>query len=174
MDLRTWWTTTNAAREASQAQQALAESRHGARVVFILIVGGIERVQDNDLRDGCLRRREEVLHPLRCAEQMAGGACIDEQVLIRSVAHCSAHDREAADKLWDRQLELTDQHAAQGRHRKAHPVGARRQRQREVGDQQRFADFRFTAYEESALCGQQSRLHQAGRRGRLLLQQLRQ
>ena len=40
------------ARSIAQAQQALAQSGHGARVVFILIVGGVERVQDDDLGSG--------------------------------------------------------------------------------------------------------------------------
>ena len=38
----------------AQAQQALAQSGHGAGVVFILVMGGIQRVQDNDLRGGRL------------------------------------------------------------------------------------------------------------------------
>src|SRR5689334_12152329 len=67
----------------AQPQQALAKGGHGAGVVFILIVGGIQRVQDDDLRGGRLRRRQEVLQSLRCAEQMSGGAGIDEKVLIR-------------------------------------------------------------------------------------------
>ena len=56
-------------RSIAQAQQALAQSGHGAGVVFILIVGGIQRVQDNDLCGGRLRGGEEVLQPLRCTEQ---------------------------------------------------------------------------------------------------------
>ena len=54
-------------------------------------------------------------------------------------------------------------------------VRAGRQRQREVGDQQRFAYLRLPAHEQDSLRGQQSGFHQAGRRGgRLLLQQLGQ
>src|SRR5215471_6375578 len=33
----------------AQAQQTLAQGRHGAGVVFILIVGGVERVQEDDV-----------------------------------------------------------------------------------------------------------------------------
>ena len=103
MDLRTWWTTTKCgARSLAQTQQALAQSGHGPSVVLILIVSGIQRIEDDDLRGGRLRRREEVLQPLGCTEQMAGGACVNEQVLICGAAHCPAHNRQAADKLWDR------------------------------------------------------------------------
>ena len=41
---------------------------------------------------------------------------------------------------------------------------AGRQRQREVGDQQRFAHFRFSAHKQNSLRRQQSGFHQAGRR----------
>ena len=74
-----------------------------------------------------------------------------------------------------RQLELADQHTARSGDRKAQAIGAGRQRQRQVGDQQRFADLRLAAHKQNALRGQQARFDQAGRRsGRLLLQKLRQ
>jgi len=35
-----------------QAQQGLAQRRHGARVVFVLIVGGVEQVENDDFGGG--------------------------------------------------------------------------------------------------------------------------
>ena len=67
----------------AQPQQCLAESSHGARVIFILIVSGVERIQNNDLRGGGLGRGQKVVEPLGAAEEMTGGASIDEQVGIR-------------------------------------------------------------------------------------------
>ena len=46
-----------ALRSIAQAQQALAQRRHGARIVFILIVSGVERVQHDDLGGGAAGRR---------------------------------------------------------------------------------------------------------------------
>ena len=40
------------ARGIAQAEQTLAERSHGARVVLVLIVGGVERVQHDDLGSG--------------------------------------------------------------------------------------------------------------------------
>ena len=44
-------------RSIAQPQQTLAQSGHGAGVVFILIVGGVQRVQDDDLGSGGAGRR---------------------------------------------------------------------------------------------------------------------
>jgi hypothetical protein len=59
------------------------------------------------------------LEALRRAEQMAGGAGVDKQVLIGAAAHGVPHRSQAADELRDRQLELADEHAARGGNRKA-------------------------------------------------------
>src|SRR5579863_4052130 len=72
---------------------------------------------------------------------MAGGARIYEQVLVGGISHDAAHGGQAADELRDGQFELADQHTARSRDGKASAVRAGRQRQREVGDQQRFATF---------------------------------
>ncbi len=118
---------------------------------------------------------EEVIQALGRIEQMAGGARIHEQVLIGGISQDAPHGGQAADELRDGQFELADQHTARRRDGKAGAVRAGRQRQREVGDQQRFADLRLPAHEQDSLRGQQSGFHQAGRRGgRLLLQQLGQ
>ena len=106
---------------------------------------------------------------------MPGGTRIHEEILICGRSHVATHERQTANELRDGQFELADQHAARRRDGKAGAVRAGRQRQREVGDQQRFADLRLPAHEQDSLRGQQSGFHQAGRRGgRLLLQQLGQ
>ncbi len=66
----------------TQLEQALAQRRHGARIVLILIVRRVQRIEDNDLGGGRSRSVEEVIQSLRGTEQMAGGACIDQQILV--------------------------------------------------------------------------------------------
>src|SRR6516162_4728824 len=106
---------------------------------------------------------------------MPGGASVDEQVLIGGAAHRVPHGGQTADELWDRQLELADEHTALRRDWESQSIGASGQRQRQVGDQQRFAHFRFPAHKQDALRGQQARFYEAGRwRGRLLFQELTQ
>src|SRR5262249_4643335 len=60
-------------RGIAQTQQRLAQSRHSAGIVFVLIVSRVKRVQNDDLSGGGLRGGEKVIHPLRCAEQMSSG-----------------------------------------------------------------------------------------------------
>ena len=67
-------------RSLPQAQQGLTERGHGAGIVLVLVVCGIERIQDDDLGVRGARRCQEVLEALGSAEQMADGADIDEQV----------------------------------------------------------------------------------------------
>src|SRR5229473_8238703 len=74
------------AGSVAQVQQRLAQSRHGARIVFILIVSGVERVEDDDLGGGNLGGGEEVIHSLGCAEQMTGSAGVDQEVEIRGAS----------------------------------------------------------------------------------------
>src|SRR5262245_16725243 len=89
------------ARSLAQSQQALAERRHRARVVFILVVRGIERVQNDDLGGRGTRRREKMLKTLRRAEKVTSGAGIDEEVLIGNIAHSAAHRSQSAHELRD-------------------------------------------------------------------------
>ena len=162
-------------RSIAQTQQRLAQRRHGARVVFVLIVSGVKRVQDDDLGGGGLRGGEKVIHPLGRAEQMAGRAGIDQKILIRGRPYSFPHDRQAVDKLRDRKFELTDEDTARRRDGESGAMRAGRQRQGEVGDQQRLAHFGFSTDKQNPLRRQQSGLHQAGRRsGWLLLQKLGQ
>src|SRR5579885_2236292 len=51
-------------RSLAQSQQALAESGHSARIVFVLVVRGIERVQNNDLGGRRPGSRQKVLQSL--------------------------------------------------------------------------------------------------------------
>ena len=95
-------------RGIAQAQQGLAQCRHGASVVFILIVSRVERVQDDDLGGSGLGGGEEMVHSLGCAEQMAGSAGVDQEMVVRGGPHRSPHDRQAADKLLDGKFELAD------------------------------------------------------------------
>ena len=99
---------------------------------------GVERVQNDDLSGSGAGGGEKVIQTLRGAEQMAGGARIHEQVLIGGRSQSTAHGGQAADELRDGQFELADQHTARRRDGKAEAVRAGRQRQGEVGDQQRF------------------------------------
>ena len=161
------------ARSFSQTQQALAQSGHGAGVVFVLIVCRVQRVQDDDLGRSGACGGEEVIQALGCAEQVAGGACIHEQVLIRRVSHDATHGGQAADELRDGQLKLADEHTARCRDGKPGAVRTGCQRQRQIRNQQRFADLRLSADKQDSLRRQQSGFHQTGRRGgRLLLQKL--
>src|SRR6266853_4232117 len=106
---------------------------------------------------------------------MAGGAWVDQEGAIGGGAQGSPHDRQTADKLRDGKFELADQDASRSRDGKPGAARTGRQREGEVGDQQGFADLGLPTHEEDALRGQQSRFHQAGRRGRrLLLEKLRQ
>ena len=138
-------------RSIAQTQQRLAQSRHGTGIVFILIMSGVKRVQNDDLGSGGLRSREEVIHPLRCTEQMAGRTSIDQQVLIRSRSYGFPHGGQAVDKLRDRKLELTDEHTARRGDGESAAMRAGGQRQGEIGDQQRLTHFGFATDKQNPL-----------------------
>jgi hypothetical protein len=72
MDLRTWCTTTRAAREASRRRSSdWHKAGHGAGIVFILIMRGVERVENQDLGGSGPRGGDKVIQTLGGAEQMA-------------------------------------------------------------------------------------------------------
>ena len=123
------------AGSVAQAQQGLAQRRHGARIVFVLIVRGIERVENDDLGGGGPRGGHEVVQSLRGAEQMAGGARVHQKILIGGRTQRSAHQGEAADELRDGQFELADEDSARRGDGKADAVRTGRERQRKIGDQ---------------------------------------
>ena len=77
----------------AQAEQCLAESRHGARIVFILIVSGVERIEHDDFGSGGAGSDYEVIETLRCTEQMSCGPRIHQQVMIRSGTEITPHDQ---------------------------------------------------------------------------------
>src|SRR5207249_11761294 len=89
----------------AQADQGLTESRHGACVVFILVVSGIERIDDDDIGLNRTRRVQEVIQTGGGAEHMAGDAGIDKEVRIGAVADGSAHGGQTESKLWSWQFE---------------------------------------------------------------------
>lgn len=93
--------------------------------------------------------------PLSSAEQMPGGACVHQRMQIHSPgkrwSQRAAHNGKTADELGERELELADEYATRRSYGKAQTVRAGRQRQSEVGDQQRLTDFGLTAYEQDAL-----------------------
>src|SRR5207245_3931610 len=64
------------ARSVAQAQQRLAQRCHGARVILVLIVRGVERIQNNDFGRGRLCGGHEMTETLGGAEHMPGGASV--------------------------------------------------------------------------------------------------
>src|SRR5207245_9725917 len=96
------------AGSVAQPQKGLTQSRHGARIVFVLIVRGVERVENNDFGGGGPRGGHKMIPTLHGAEQVTGGARVHQKVLIRSRAQGAAHEGETADKLRDGQFELAD------------------------------------------------------------------
>src|SRR5215469_15947799 len=83
----------------AQTEQCLAESGHGAGVVFILIVSRVEGIEHDDFGSGGAGGKYEVIETLGCTEQMSGGSCIDQQVLVRSRTESPPHDQQATNKL---------------------------------------------------------------------------
>jgi hypothetical protein len=63
----------------------------------------------------------------------------------------AAHGGQAVDELRDGKFELTDQNTAWRRDGKSGAVRAGRQRQGEIGDQQRLAHFGFSTDKQNAL-----------------------
>jgi hypothetical protein len=90
-------------------------------------VGGVERIENQDLGGRCPRGGDKVIQTLGGAEQMAGGARVHKKMLIGGRSQSTAHVREAADKLRDRKFELADENTARRRDGKAKAVCARRQ-----------------------------------------------
>ena len=91
---------------------------------------------------------------------MAGCTRVHQQPLVGGRAQRAAHHGQAADKLRYRQLELADQHGPWLSDRKAETVHAGRQRESQIGHQQRLAHFRFAAHEQNTLRRQQTGFHQ--------------
>src|SRR5579862_4563379 len=109
-------------RSIAQSQQRLAQCGHGPRIVLVLVVCGIERIENDDICRSRLCRRHEMVETLCGAKQVAGGARVHQKMLIGGCAESAPHDGEAADELRHGQLELADQYAAWRRHGKANVV----------------------------------------------------
>src|SRR6516162_1331731 len=85
----------------AQPQQRLAQRGHGAGIVFILIMGGIERVENNDFSLGGARGGHKMMQPLRGTEEMPGSACVYQEMLIGSGPQRAAHHGETMGKQRD-------------------------------------------------------------------------
>ena len=145
----------------TKAQQRLAERGHGARVIFVLVVGGIQRIQDDDFRFGGLGRGQEVIESLGCVQEMARGTSIDEQVLIRRLTQRLTHLSQARGKLLGGKLKLANQHTTRHGNLEAGARRSRGQRQGEIGDENRFANLGFAATKQNPLKREQGRFHEA-------------
>ena len=78
--------------------QRLTQGGHGAGIIFILIVRGVERVENQDLSGRRPRGGDKVIQTLGGAEQMACGARVHQETLIGGRSQRTAPEREAADK----------------------------------------------------------------------------
>jgi hypothetical protein len=116
----------------AQPQEALAQRRHQTRIVFVLVVSGVQRVEHDYLGGGLTGGVEKVIQSLRCAEQIAAGARVHQQVLIGGRSQGSAHHRQPTHKLGRGQFKLADQNPARSGNREAGAVFARGQRQSQI------------------------------------------
>jgi len=153
----------------AQPQQALTQRRHRTGIVLILVVGGVQRVEHDHLRGDLTGGVEKVIESLRCAQQIAGGTRIHQQVQIGGCSHGAAHHRQSPHKLWRGQFELADQHATRCGDGEAGAVLAGGQRQCQIGHQQALAHLGLAAHEQNARRRQQSRLDPSRRRRSRLL-----
>ena len=62
--------------------QRLTQGGHGAGIIFILIVRGVERVENQDLSGRRPRGGDKAIQTLGGAEQMACGARVHQETLI--------------------------------------------------------------------------------------------
>ena len=82
---------------------------------------------------------------------MAGSAGIDQEIEIGGASRGPPHDRQAADKLGDGKFELADQDASRSGDGEPGAVRTGRQRESEVGDQQRLTHFGFSTDKQNPL-----------------------
>src|SRR5207237_4179108 len=86
-------------RGVAQTQQGLAERGHGTGIVFILIVRGIKRIENDDVGFGVADRSNKVIQPAWGAEQMTSSGGIDEEIGIGGRADGFAHRSEPGGEL---------------------------------------------------------------------------
>src|SRR5438093_1883424 len=151
-------------RGIAQPEQRLTKSRHRARIIFILVMRGVERIEDDDLGFSRTSGSEEVIQAGRGTEQMNHGTRIDEQIRVGGIAKRLAHRGQPHSELRCGQFKLTDQDAAWSRDKESGMRAAGSQGEREIGDEQGFADLGFAANEEDTVGRQQSRLNERRRR----------
>src|SRR6516164_7739764 len=108
----------------TQADQSLTESGHGARIVFVLIVSGVERIDDDDIGTNGTGRLKEVIQAGCGTEHMARDAGVDEEIRVGAIADSFAHGGQTQSKLRGGQFKLTDQNALGSRDMKASVLAA--------------------------------------------------
>jgi hypothetical protein len=115
-------------------------------------VSGVQRVEHDHLGGGLPGSVEKVIESLRCAQQIAAGPRIHQQLLVGGRAQGAAHRRQSTHKLRGGQFELADQNTSRGGDGETGAVFARgqRQRQRQVGPQQTLAHLGLAAHEQNA------------------------
>ena len=108
----------------AQADEGLAESGHGAGVVFILVMSGVEGIDDNDIGLNRTGGVEEVIKAGGGAEQMTRDAGVDEEIGVGAVTNGFAHGGQAESELGRGQFELADKDTLGGRDLKAGVIAA--------------------------------------------------
>lgn len=85
-------------RGIAQPEQALAQRRHRAGVVLVLIVGRVQGIQHDDFGGGLARGDQEMIQTLRRAEQGVpsgpGSAGVHQQVMIGGGTQGTTHGRQ--------------------------------------------------------------------------------
>ncbi len=147
--------TNGRGRFEMQAQQTLAQSGHGAGVVFVLIMSGVERIEHEDLGLCRAGGGQKMIQTVVSAQEMPGGAGIHPEIVIGGRAERLAHLSQSSRKGLQGKLELTEQDPSRSGNVKAGSGRAGRQGQGQVGDQQGLAHLGLTAHEENPLSRQQ-------------------
>src|SRR3989449_10982018 len=86
-------------RRIAEPDQGLTESGHGAGVVFILVVSGVERIDDDDVGLNRACGVQEVIEAGRGTEHMARDARIEKEIVICALADSFTHGGQAESKL---------------------------------------------------------------------------
>ncbi len=90
----------------TQAQKCLAQGGHRPGIVFILVVGGVEGVQDDDLSFGLFCSVKEVFESFCGGKEVSLGTGIDEKPVIGGNSERLPHGIESSDELFGWELEL--------------------------------------------------------------------
>src|SRR2546426_1564333 len=85
-------------RRIAQPDQGLTKSGHGAGIVFILVVSGVERIDDDDIGLDGTRGLEEVIQAGGGTEHMSGDSRVNKEIGIGAVANGLTHRGQAESK----------------------------------------------------------------------------